>query len=237
MHLARVGHEPSLWARDGALVADMRRRRANAVYLPDVRFPDGVSVTSDLEQALRDAELVVWAVPSHGTRDVLRQAALAIRHGAIVVSATKGIEQGALFRVSEIIGQELGGRVKVAVLSGPSFAAELARELPTAVSVASGDSDVVAQLVDATGHVRGSQSSGCCQQSETNVAHVRFGYSERSVAARDDHLEHAVGFESAPRDQHQCGTIRGHLANRGRRGANGSQCGTLERLVRRRWQR
>lgn len=146
MHLARVGHEPSLWARDGALVADMRRRRANAVYLPDVRFPDGVSVTSDLEQALRDAELVVWAVPSHGTRDVLRQAALAIRHGAIVVSATKGIEQGALFRVSEIIGQELGGRVKVAVLSGPSFAAELARELPTAVSVASGDSDVVARV-------------------------------------------------------------------------------------------
>jgi glycerol-3-phosphate dehydrogenase (NAD(P)+) len=146
VHLARVGHQPILWARDAALVVDMERRRANAVYLPDIRFPDGVSVTSDLDGALRGAELVVWAVPSHGTRDVLRRAATAFRSGAIVVSATKGLEQGALFRVSEIIAQELGPLARIAVLSGPSFAAELARELPTAVSVASTDADVVARV-------------------------------------------------------------------------------------------
>jgi glycerol-3-phosphate dehydrogenase (NAD(P)+) len=137
VHLARVGHDVRLWGRDAALVADMNARRANAVYLPDVRFPQAVHATADLADAVRDAALVVAAVPSHGTRDVIRRAAPALARGAIVVSATKGLEQDTLFRVSEIIEQELGGECEVAVLSGPSFAAELARELPTAVSVAS----------------------------------------------------------------------------------------------------
>jgi glycerol-3-phosphate dehydrogenase (NAD(P)+) len=146
VHLARVGHEPRLWARDAALVADMEARRANAIYLPEIRFPDRLRVTADVDAALADADLIVWAVPSHGTREVLRRAAAAIHSGAIVVSATKGIEQGSLFRVSEIIGQELGPRVRVAVLSGPSFALELARALPTAVSVASIDPQVVTRV-------------------------------------------------------------------------------------------
>ena len=146
MHLARIGHEPVLWARDASLVADMQARRANAVYLPHVRFPEGLQITSDLGLAVRDAGLVVWAVPSHGTREVVRRAAADVRADAVVVSATKGLEQTTLYRVSEIIGQELGPRAQVAVLSGPSFAAELARELPTAVSVASKDSAVVTQV-------------------------------------------------------------------------------------------
>ena len=137
IHLARRGHNACLWARDSALVADMRVRRANAVYLTDVRFPDRLEITNDLELALMAAEIVVSAVPTHGTRAILKQAAPHIRRGAIVVSATKGLEQGTLFRVSEIVAQELGTDIHVAVVSGPSFAAEVARELPTAVSVAS----------------------------------------------------------------------------------------------------
>jgi len=121
----------------------MRARHVNAVYLPDVRFPEGMRVTVDLEEALQQCEFVVAAVPSHGTRDVLRRAARHVRPGTTVVSATKGLEQESLFRISEIIAQELGPKVRVAVLSGPSFAAELARELPTAVSVASADEAVV----------------------------------------------------------------------------------------------
>jgi glycerol-3-phosphate dehydrogenase (NAD(P)+) len=137
VHLGRVGHDVRLWGRDPALVADMNARRANAVYLPGIRFPAALAGTASLEDALRDAVLVVAAVPSHGTRDVIRRAASSLAPGAIVVSATKGLEQDTLFRVSEIIEQELGGEREVVVLSGPSFAAELARELPTAVSVAS----------------------------------------------------------------------------------------------------
>ena len=146
VHLARVGHDVRLWGRDPALVADMNARRANAVYLPDVRFPPALDGTANLDDALRDAALVVSAVPSHGTRDVIRRAAPSIDPGAIVVSATKGLEQDTLFRVSEIIEQELNGQREVVVLSGPSFAAELARELPTAVSVASRHSSAVERV-------------------------------------------------------------------------------------------
>lgn len=124
----------------------MSARRANAVYLPDIRFPDGLRVTGDLEQALTGADLIVSAVPSHGTRDILRRARPLIRPGATVVSATKGLEQDTLFRISEIVEQELGDGVHVAVLSGPSFAAELARQLPTAVSVASADASIVERV-------------------------------------------------------------------------------------------
>jgi glycerol-3-phosphate dehydrogenase (NAD(P)+) len=126
-----------LWGRDAALVRDMNTRRANAVYLPDVLFPARLHASADLSEVLRDAALVVAAVPSHGTRDVIRAAAPHLAESAIVVSGAKGLEQATLFRVSEIISQELGGGHEIVVLSGPSFAAELARELPTAVSVAS----------------------------------------------------------------------------------------------------
>src|SRR5688572_24443078 len=124
----------------------MSERRANAVYLPDIRFPAGLRVTADLAEALRGVELVVAAVPSHGMRHILKRAAPLVRPGATVVSATKGLEQDTLFRMSEVLEQELGSGVQVAVLSGPSFAAEVARQLPTAVSVASRDATVVEQV-------------------------------------------------------------------------------------------
>jgi len=146
VHLARAGHEALLWGRDQALVADMRRDRANAVYLRDVAFPERLDVTTSLEEALAGAELVVSALPSHGTRGIVHRAAPLIQPGAIVVSATKGLEQDTLLRMSEVLSQELRPGVHVAVLSGPSFAAEMARELPTAVSVASHDARVVEQV-------------------------------------------------------------------------------------------
>lgn len=124
----------------------MTERRANAVYLPDIRFPQHLRVTGDLADALRGVELVVAAVPSHGTRQILKRVAPIIRQGATVVSATKGLEQDTLYRMSEVIEQELGPGINVAVLSGPSFAAEVARQLPTAVSVASREAAVVEQV-------------------------------------------------------------------------------------------
>jgi glycerol-3-phosphate dehydrogenase (NAD(P)+) len=137
VHLGRIGHDVALWGRDAVLVDDMAVRRANAIYLPDITFPDRLRPTARLGEALSRAQLVVAAVPSHGTREVMRAAAAHIAPETIVVSAAKGLEQDTLFRVSEIIDQELQGRHPVVVLSGPSFASEVARELPTAVCVAS----------------------------------------------------------------------------------------------------
>jgi len=146
VHLARIGHEAHLWARDAALAADIQQRRFNPVYLPEIRFPANVRVTADLGDALNGSELVIAAVPSHGTREVLRKAAPHIRRGATVVSATKGLEGNTLFRMSEVVEQECAPGTRVAVLSGPSFAIELARELPTAVSIASRDPEVVERV-------------------------------------------------------------------------------------------
>jgi glycerol-3-phosphate dehydrogenase (NAD(P)+) len=143
VHLARVGHETYLWGRDGALVAAMRTDACNTIYLPGVSFPPGLIVTGDIGEALDATDFIVSAVPSHGTRAILRAAAGHVHDRAVVVSATKGLEQGTLFRPTEIIAQELGLRVRSAVLSGPSFASEVARQLPTAMCVASDNADVV----------------------------------------------------------------------------------------------
>jgi glycerol-3-phosphate dehydrogenase (NAD(P)+) len=146
VHLAGIGHDARLWARDPALAEDMRSRRANAVYLPDVTFPERLHVASDLGQVLREVDVVVAALPSHGTRQILRQAAPALHSGVTIVSTAKGLERETLLRMSAVIQEELGDSVGVAVLSGPSFAAEVARQLPTAVSVASRDPAVVEQV-------------------------------------------------------------------------------------------
>jgi glycerol-3-phosphate dehydrogenase (NAD(P)+) len=137
VHLGRVGHDVRLWARDLALVSDMRERRANAIYLPDIDLPPTVTVTHALEKALAGTELVVTAIPSHGCRAALREAAPWIADDAVIVSATKGLESDTWLRMSEVIAQELGPHRPVVVLSGPSFAIEVARQLPTAVLAAS----------------------------------------------------------------------------------------------------
>jgi glycerol-3-phosphate dehydrogenase (NAD(P)+) len=124
----------------------MHVRRANPVYLPDASFPDALTVTDRLPDALHEAQLVVAAVPSHGLRLVLRQAAPHVDARAVVLSATKGLEDGTLLRMSQVIAEEWPHVSDVAVLSGPSFAAELARSMPTVVVVASQRTDVVGQV-------------------------------------------------------------------------------------------
>jgi glycerol-3-phosphate dehydrogenase (NAD(P)+) len=146
IHLGSVGHEVTLWGRDQALVDEMTTRRANPTYLPDITFPGPVSPQASLEAALSGARHVIFAVPSHGLADVARAAAPMIAADAVLVSATKGIEEASLRRMSEVIAHETGGRHPVVVLSGPSFAAEVARALPTALVAASTDADAVASV-------------------------------------------------------------------------------------------
>jgi glycerol-3-phosphate dehydrogenase (NAD(P)+) len=146
VHLGRIGHDVRLWARDGTLVDEIASRRANAVYLPDVRLPDSASVTRDIREALAGADLVVSAIPSHGCRGVMQAAAPFLTGRAVIVSATKGLEAGSMLRMSQVIEQEAGADHPVVVLSGPSFAIEVARQLPTAVLAASANPAAI-QLV------------------------------------------------------------------------------------------
>ena len=144
VHLGLTGHDVRLWARDPALAEDLAVRRANAVYLPDVTLPPTVRPDCSLERAARGAELVISAVPSHGARNVWKAVRPFVSPSAIIVSATKGLETETLLRMTEVIGQELDDGRPIAVLSGPSFAAEVARQLPTAVSIASVDPELTA---------------------------------------------------------------------------------------------
>jgi glycerol-3-phosphate dehydrogenase (NAD(P)+) len=146
IHLGSVGHQVSLWGRDPALVSAMAERRANPTYLPDVTFPKPVRPSSSLEASLSGARYVIVAVPSHGFRSVVRQAAPFLREGAIVVSATKGIEVDTLKRMSEVVVEETHGRSPVVVLTGPSFAAEVAQRLPTALVAASSSEEAAAAV-------------------------------------------------------------------------------------------
>ena len=144
VHLGHVGHEVRLWARDPELVNRMRRDRMNRAYLPEIPFPSTLVPCDSLEAALDRADVVVSAVPSHGTRAVIRAARTSLADGAIVVSAAKGLETDTLRRMSEVMREELDPGRAIVVLSGPSFAAETARQLPTAVCVAAENVDAAA---------------------------------------------------------------------------------------------
>jgi glycerol-3-phosphate dehydrogenase (NAD(P)+) len=137
VHLAGVGHQVRLWAREPDLVEEMRAARENRLFLPGVALPDAIVPCGRFDEALSGVDLVLVVVPTHGIRGVVRAAAPLIRPGATVVSATKGLESGTLLRPSEVIAQELGAGRPVVALSGPSFAREVAAGLPTAVCVAS----------------------------------------------------------------------------------------------------
>jgi glycerol-3-phosphate dehydrogenase (NAD(P)+) len=141
VHLARGGERVTLWARQPEVAEALRARRRNPWYLTDVELPAGVEPTSDASAPI-SASLVIVAVPSEFVASTLTRLA---RPTAPVVSATKGFEPGRHRRMSEVIAERWPGP-PVAVLSGPTFAREVARAQPTAAVVASRDDAVAAEL-------------------------------------------------------------------------------------------
>jgi glycerol-3-phosphate dehydrogenase (NAD(P)+) len=139
--LADKGHRVTLWGRGEAHAADIERTRRNAKYLPDAVLADSLHATSDLRAAVAGKPFVVSVVPSHTTRQVLGEIAGAIDPDAIVFSASKGIENESLETMDEVMKEVLPGKLgaRLSFLSGPSFAKEVGRELPTAVVMASRD--------------------------------------------------------------------------------------------------
>ena len=145
-------HNISLWARDAALAEILLRNRENSTYLPGIFLPAEIRITSELHEAASGARIVIGAMPSANARSIYSQAAPYLSPDAIVVSATKGLEPSTHLRISKVIVQALaveGGADlsrRLAVLSGPSFAAEAARGEPTAIVLASHDSVLADKL-------------------------------------------------------------------------------------------
>jgi glycerol-3-phosphate dehydrogenase (NAD(P)+) len=139
IHLARQ-HSVLLWARNSEQVAAMQQARANPRYLGDYSFPDTLQLESDLHTALNAADLILSVVPTSGFRYILGE----IRASgckAPVVWANKGLERGTAKLMHEVVAEELPASQFRGILSGPSFAGELAKGLPTAMTLASVDDD------------------------------------------------------------------------------------------------
>jgi glycerol-3-phosphate dehydrogenase (NAD(P)+) len=148
VHLGHAGHDVALWGPDAALMESMAAARTNPTYLPDATLSDRVRPLADLAQALDGARYVVAALPSHVLRDVVRDAAPHLAPGAVLVSAAKGLDASSLMRMSEVMAAETDGRYPVVVLSGPSFASEVARGCPTALVAASSDPAAMSAVQD-----------------------------------------------------------------------------------------
>ncbi|NJD55430.1 MAG: NAD(P)-dependent glycerol-3-phosphate dehydrogenase [Nitrospirae bacterium] len=132
-------YDVTLWAFEKEVADEITGSGTNRVYFPGEELPGGLKATSSLEEALRNARYILNVVPTQFARSVFREAAAYIHSESIIISASKGIEQGTLLTVSEIL-HEVTGR-QVAALSGPSFAKEVIRKYPTAVTLAAEDLD------------------------------------------------------------------------------------------------
>ncbi len=141
----RGGNEATLWARDAATVTSINERRENPRYLPGILLDPAPAATTDLEGALAGAACVLAVTPAQTLRDLLGQLAGRMEPQVPLVLCAKGIERGTGRLLSEIAGEILP-RNPVAVLSGPSFASDVVRGLPTAVTVAAEDEALAAQL-------------------------------------------------------------------------------------------
>jgi glycerol-3-phosphate dehydrogenase (NAD(P)+) len=136
--LARNGHHTVLWAREADVVAEVNDAHRNSRFLAGAALHSALRATGDAAEAVRGAELVVFAAPSHALRTVAASTRAHVHRGATLTVATKGIERDTLLVMTDVVAGELPDRPVVA-LSGPSFAAEVAARQPTAVVAASAD--------------------------------------------------------------------------------------------------
>ena len=135
--LAEKEYDVTLWAYEKDLVDTIYNTGFNSVYLPGVKLPANLKVTDNIEKAVKKSRYVLSVVPTQFTRSVFKEALKYIPENAVIISASKGIENGTLMTVSSILKQITGHQV--AVLSGPSFAKEVVNKLPTAVTLAAED--------------------------------------------------------------------------------------------------
>ncbi|MCK5260518.1 MAG: NAD(P)-dependent glycerol-3-phosphate dehydrogenase [Candidatus Omnitrophica bacterium] len=139
VHLAKENYPVRLWGPFPAYVRRVGKNRYNTKFLPGIHLPYNITLTESLAEAIREADLIVFAIPSKYANAVLKKikTTKADLSGKILLSVTKGIDTAKLLRMSEIIRKELGSSVDIAVLSGPTIAMEVAKNLPSTAVVAS----------------------------------------------------------------------------------------------------
>lgn len=186
MHISNQ-HHVSLWARNSGHVSGMRKSRANPLYLGDFKFHDNLQIEDDLGVAIQDADIILSVVPTAGFRNILKDIK-ALKSTQPIVWAHKGLEPQTAKLPHEVALEELGPNQQWGALSGPSFAAELVRGLPTAVTLAANDADfaLAAAILIHGGNLRVYNS--------TDVIGVSVGGAVKNVMAIAAGISDGMGF-------------------------------------------
>ena len=188
IQFARSDRETRLWGRDRARVEAMRQERVNARYLPQGAFPAALTVSADLEAALRDALDVLVVVPSSGFRPLLRDLAPRLAPHVRLAWATKGFELDSGKLPHQVARELLGPQRAVAVLSGPTFAREVGEGLPTAMTIASPDAELAAALAADL------SSENFRAYTSTDIMGVEIGGAVKNALAVGAGLSDGLGF-------------------------------------------
>ncbi|WP_349410800.1 NAD(P)H-dependent glycerol-3-phosphate dehydrogenase [Pseudalkalibacillus sp. SCS-8] len=148
--LADNRHDVRLWARRKEQVDEINERHTNEKYLPNIDLPENIIATDDLAEAVKDTDTVLLVTPTSAMREILQQLKGCLEEGVTLIHASKGIEPDTLFRVSEVIEDELPETLRraIVVLSGPSHAEEVSLRQPTTVTVSSKDQQAAEQVQD-----------------------------------------------------------------------------------------
>jgi glycerol-3-phosphate dehydrogenase (NAD(P)+) len=189
--LAEKGLDVSLWSHEKDLADNINRTGINNIYLPGIPLSNNIEATSSIEDAVRKTRFILNVVPTQHTRSVFRKAAGYIPDEATLISASKGIEHGTLMTVSEILN-EVSDRA-TAVLSGPSFAEEVNKKLPTAVTVAAHrhDTGLLLQDIFSTDYFR--------IYTNSDVLGVELGGALKNVMAIASGISDGLGLGSSTR--------------------------------------
>lgn len=187
--LAQKGHNAVLWARRPEL-AELIKGGENSRYLPGISLHPGISADTDLEKVLYQAEAVVFGVPSHSFRDLLKKSLPLIQPGAHIINVAKGLEESTLLRLSQVFSEEAGeaGLDRYTVLSGPSHAEEVGRNIPTAVVVASRKLTTAEYVQDLF------MSQGFRVYTNPDVAGVELGGALKNIIALGTGIADGLGY-------------------------------------------
>jgi len=185
---ARAGRPARLWGRDASHIEQLARERTNQRYLPNAAFPDTLRLCPSLAQVIEGVDDVLLAVPSHAFRSLLQQLRPLLPQSVRLCWATKGFEQGSGLLPNEVAHQVLGSGRPVAVLSGPTFAAEVGAGLPTAMTIASAERAYADRLA------RDLSSASFRAYTSTDITGVEVGGAVKNVLAIGAGLCDGLGF-------------------------------------------
>jgi glycerol-3-phosphate dehydrogenase (NAD(P)+) len=191
--LGRKGsHRVRLWVHDPKVCSNIEKVRVNERFLPGCDVPDSVTVTGDLGEAVTKAHIVVSAIPSQHCRQLFEQMCPHLPSETLIISATKGLEEKTFLRMTQVIAGALGKDAahspRIGALSGPSFALEAARGDPTAVTIASTDSDLALAVQQEFG------DAGFRVYTNSDVIGVELGGALKNVVAIAAGICHGLGF-------------------------------------------